>query len=23
LMDCYDAVLTRKGIIFREKAEEE
>lgn len=23
LMDCYDAVLTRKGIIFREKEEEE
>jgi len=23
LMECYDAVLTRKGIIFREKEEEE
>ncbi len=23
LMDCYDVVLTRKGIIFREKEEEE
>lgn len=23
LMDCYDAVLTKKGIIFREKEEEE
>ncbi len=23
LMDCYDAVVTRKGIIFREKEEEE
>lgn len=22
LMDCYDAVLTRKGIVFREKEEE-
>ncbi|WP_373605267.1 dihydrolipoyl dehydrogenase [Bacillus cereus] len=23
LMDCYDVVLTRKGIAFREKEEEE
>lgn len=23
LMDCYDVVLTRKGITFREKEEEE
>ncbi|WP_100617995.1 hypothetical protein [Bacillus cereus] len=23
LMDCYDVVLSRKGIIFREKEEEE
>ncbi|WP_142323826.1 dihydrolipoyl dehydrogenase, partial [Bacillus cereus] len=23
LMDCYDVVLARKGIIFREKEEEE